>query len=284
MFQKYFIRCALVMSVSVAVAGDHAETISILSQMLDQLGWHYAEKSLAAINATLQEHVFRKPDSGKERWEIGSQLSQEQGAAVWQAAQKLHFFNEWQPQKVSYRYAVLLGATAFRVRTRLNYLMHLWKTGTRFDELVFLTGARTLDPKVDGDALTEAERADAPKTETDMMRVVYAHTDVPEDMRAIPLTVIDAPATVLPDGKFRRPSTADTVNMWMAQNPKPGTVMFVSNAPYALYQEGVARELMPASWHIETVASAIEHEQETPEILLDTITRWVFQLVKLQRP
>src|SRR3990172_4742194 len=87
--------------------------------------------------------------SGTERGEQ-TEISAEQRQFVLSWGQKNGIFSDWLPSEPSYDSALILGATTVHMQMRLDYLVKLWEKGTRFKEVVWLTGDRPLDKRVDG--------------------------------------------------------------------------------------------------------------------------------------
>lgn len=106
---------------------------------------------LESLNTLLQEAWLRKPDL--ERWHLSDDaLSAEKRKKIMEALNEMHIYDAIEPAKVNNQYrkydcALLMGATEKRVKSRLNYLLDLWKAGAKFDRLFVVTGYRKLDPE-----------------------------------------------------------------------------------------------------------------------------------------
>src|SRR3989338_5300137 len=89
--------------------------------------------------------------------------------------------------------------------------------------------------------------------------------------------IIDTPEQITATGKLSRPTTADTIKQWLAQeSPEPGTCLCISDQPYCNYQHIVCASYLPKSFTIETVGKkASDHERIST--YLDTIARTLYQ-------
>ncbi len=204
---------------------------------------------------------------------------------------RLGLIDEVMPQQKWYRYAVVHGANVLVVRARLAYLAKIWQAGVRFQQLVFLTGQRILDPVQETEqALCDRnqdilpirsdwqyDRQDLPTNETEMMRFIYEQAAVPAELRAVPLTVIDAPQIIDDRGNTKRPNTQSTIHEWLKTNPEPGRCLAISNQPFVGYQDSVMRTELPAGFDLETVGLALPSVYESVALCLDSLARWLYQ-------
>ena len=195
------------------------------------------------------------------------------------------------PTHKQYDYALVHGANLIATRGRIALLAKLWLNGVRFNKLVFLTGARTLDAKQEPVAALEDRtqtilpiRSDwhydqtmVYKTETDMTNLVYDQAQLPAELRAVPVLFVDAPQTVAADGTIKRPTTVDTLVTWLKDKPAPVMCLFISNQPFVGYQDSITRTVLPATFMIETVGFAIPAPYESVSLYLDSLARWLYQ-------
>src|SRR5690242_14703410 len=121
---------------------DHRVNPKALSELLSALNMN----PHGDVIAQTQKQWLRKP--GQERWEQ-SELSQDQRKFVLDWAEAQGLFAPWEPSCKNYDKALILGATTSRMQMRLDYLKKLWIQGLRFQEIVWLTGERPLDKRVD---------------------------------------------------------------------------------------------------------------------------------------
>lgn len=215
-----------------------------------------------------QKQWLRK--SGKERWEI-EELSASQKLFVlnWASAQGL--FDSWMPYYQSYDKALILGATTCRMQKRLDFLKFLWDEGVRFKEIVWLTGDRPLDSRVDS-------LIDRCNNESEAARVIWEQTDLPIEMRSNPVTFIAVP--MKQEGSIlKRPNTENTIIAWLQDSPHPCRALFVSDQPFCGYQFSVIKAALPAEFEFDLVGEGEDptSHPSAAAITLDSIARWIYQ-------
>lgn len=232
--------------------------------------------SLSSIVEATQASWLRKPL--QERWQQAElDFSPEKKQIVRDLIERMGFLKEMAPSSNHYTYCLLGGATSPAVQKRLNYVKSLWEKGLRFDQLVFLSGDRDLDPVLD-----KTEYDSGCKIEAEAMRYIYEATPLPDDMRAVPLVIVKAPKQNSPHGIIR-PSRADTVRAWLALDPSPGTCMFVTHQPYVLYDHAVAENLLTPSHPFTTVGPGTMAEKNSVALLLDTVARYLYQKLEYEK-
>ena len=227
--------------------------------------------TLVSIVKATQAQWLRKP--GQERWDIVEQDWAQRDVKN-NLFKKMGIIDEIKPASKEYAYALLMGATVSRVKMRLQSLIDVWNDGVRFNEVVILSGAR---PLIDSELQECAQNyPDAlPATEADMMKLVYAHAIMSEDMRQVPLFVIDVPMLETVDGTLRLPTTGDTVDLWLKSNPVPCKCLVVSNQPYVFYQDSVAKGFLPQTFTVESFGQA--DVNSGIGIHLDNLARCLYQ-------
>jgi hypothetical protein len=220
--------------------------------------------TLPSIVETTQKKWIRP--AGKERWEIENTLSSVQAKAIMDFCQKNRFFSEIKPAHKNYEYAVILGATVSRMEKRIAFLQKIADSGIHFKQVVLLSGARPLDSKVEkipGGCKTEGEAMESLWKACFLSKqVAWRH--------------FEHPMITTSDGKVRRPTTADTFLLWMANKPQPGSCFMVSDQPYCLYQQFIAEATLPQEFKFETVGSAADPSEQNPVVMLDTIARCLY--------
>ncbi len=225
---------------------------------------------------------------GKERWEVKEVFSEkrEQLMAI---LDKLGVIQEIEPTDICYDYAVILGATVHRVRSRLQHLVELWKKGVRFGSIVVLTGQRLLDPGLESpkELLNKnntmfpfkhgwQSTGDLPTAEAGMTKLVFEQSPLPAEWDNLSITFIDTPKQQTLDGKLRRPNTQESIMHWLKTNPKAGSILAISNQPYVHYQDSAFRCFLPDTFSLETVGKAVSSKERTSS-LLDNMARWLYQ-------
>ncbi len=210
----------------------------------------------------MQKSWLRKP--GQERWEM-QELSPKQKEYVlnWAINQKL--FSAWKPKLSHYDKAIILGATTCRMQMRLNYLKQLWNKGVRFDEIIWLTGDRPLDARID----TLIERC---KNESEAAHIIWQGADIPKEMRDLPTTFL---ATPMGD---KRPNTKDTLITWLKTDPGSCTALFISDQPFCGYQFATINSCLPEEILFDLAGQGVDPTSHpaAAAITLDTIARWLY--------
>lgn len=236
------------------------------------------------------EKAWKRP-RGKERWEI-QEIYPESYAAIRQCCDVLCLTHEVMPMqnRACYDYCIILGATVARVRMRLAYAISLWNQGIRFKTLVFLGCERPLDSTIESEAeLFNTQGSELvckkdwtmpacpPKTEFEMMRMVYDQALLPAGVDALEKHWVNAPMKLF-NGALVRADTADTVYQWMKMEPKKGSCLVISNQPFVGYQHMVLKNLLPG-FSVETVGPAIA-PHTLNAIILDALVSWLAQIIK----
>jgi hypothetical protein len=204
--------------------------------------------------------------AGKELWHIEDRLTPSQKKAVMDYCNKIGLFDEVRPLYLDYDYAVVFGATASRIEKRIAFLSHLSDTGTSFKKVVLLSSGRPLDLAV------EMMPAGC-KTEGEVMAYLWKAHSLSQK---VAWEQFDHPM-ITPQ---KRPTTGDTIRLWLASSPTPGRCIMISNQPYCLYQQLVTQNVMPKSFTFETVGSAADLTALNPQAALDTIARCLYEANK----
>ena len=247
--------------------------------------------TLTQINDWAQKYLLRKG----ERWEQQTTRFEGLKPQIMPLLKELGFVEPTNPHFNTYQGAVIHGALLPRVRLRIHYLIQQWNKGIRFTHLYFLSGARPLEPQYEnkttlmhdnGSLLTIRnewqEPVELPKTECEMMQLVWEQSEVPEEMRSqLQVYFINAPMKKdLINKKLLRPNTDDTVEEWLKTSPPYGPYLAVTNAPYINRQDLVIRILSPNEYTFDTVGPGAG-EQEKMIIFLDELARLIFQIKEL---
>jgi len=228
----------------------------------------------ANIIAETQKRWLRNPS--QERWEI-AELSPDQRLFVLNWATEQGLFAPWKPLYKDYDKALILGATTSRMQMRLDYLKQLWEEGMRFNEIVWLTGDRPLDNRVD--SLT-----DRCSKESEAAHILWEEADLPEGMRSLPVVFVAAPMKV-EGSSLKRPNTEDTIIAWLKIMPEPCTVLFVSDQPFCGYQFAVVKANLPDTFLFDLVGQGADPTSHpaAAAITLDSIARWIYQEDQLEK-
>jgi hypothetical protein len=234
----------------------------------------------ADLIAATQAAWLRTPN--QERWEM-AELAPDKKVFVLNWAKEQGLFAPWKPCAKRYDKALILGATTSRMQMRLDFLIELWNEGVRFSEMVWLTGDRPLDKKVDG--LT-----DRCQSESEAARILWEETCLPEGMGALPVLFIavpmleegSIPGVIEKTGKrctLRRPNTVDTLLAWVRHSPEPCSALFISDQPFCGYQFAVIKATLPNAILFDLVGAGVDPTSHpaAAAITLDSIARWIYQ-------
>lgn len=268
---------------SYAVTSEGKPTSALLS-LLSALSITHDGTLESIVAATQKEQPggFLRA-RGKERWELES-FFEKKKEIILDHANQLHLIEAVQPLKKQYEYAVILGATINSVRNRIGFLIDLWQSGVRWKKLIIFAGNRPLDPTLESkEQLINAtngyttfkkdwQLTTDPKIETDMARMVLDQSLLPNEWKQIPVEIINCPMNK--DGS--RPTTFDTIQFWLSTKPEHGSILAISNQPYIGYQDVVLRSQLPNTFTLEMVGRGSKNT--TPELLLDTIARWLYNI------
>ncbi len=252
------------------------------------------EPTYEAMNEHAQRHWLRKP--GQERWQMDSSHHQDNAKTVKPILRRLGMLGRLDPTVYDPEYAIVLGATVFRMRTRMQHMLELM-AGGRFapKKIIVLVGERPLDPEQEAESVLLDTRFirdgwtrpdSLPTNEAEAARFVWDQLPKPDCAASILVTFIAAPM-LGKHGKRIRPSTIDTVNTWLQTSPKPGRIVAFSNNPYVPYQhETVRLGLLPSGWFrtgstLETVGSAASEDIDMAS-MLDNVARYIFTIVQTQ--
>ena len=237
-------------------------------QALAQLASALSIAPDADIVAETQKQWLRKPN--QERWEM-AELSSDQRLFVLSWAAEQGLFAPWKPFYKTYDKALILGTTTSRMEMRLDYLKQLWEEGIRFSEVVWLTGERPLDIQADG--LT-----DRCSNESEAAHILWEESNLPEEMRALPVVFIAVPMK-MEGPTLKRPNTEDTMIAWLKSAPDPCTALFVSDQPFCGYQFAVIKASLPSTFLFDLVGPGVDATSHpaAAAITLDSIARWIYQ-------
>lgn len=213
---------------------------------------------------TTQKYWLRNPN--QERWEM-TEINPEQRSLVIDWAQRNGFFFEWTPSQSQYDKALVLGSTTYNMQERFDYLKKLWLRGIRFQEIVWLTGERPLMP-------SSETLPPGCLTESDAARYIHEHTDLPPEMRALPVRFVAVPMK-----GSARPNTKDTIIAWGETHPPACLALFISSQPFCGYQFAVIKGSVPSEVMFDVAGQGVANPSHPAgaAIVLDTVTRWLYQ-------
>ncbi|MDN3507433.1 MAG: hypothetical protein P0S94_00765 [Simkaniaceae bacterium] len=232
--------------------------------------WELADFFEISSDADLVEETQKKwlRSSQHERWEMQN-LSPNAQHFVLNWAERQGLLAAWTPKLTEYDCALVLGATTKRMQIRLQYLMALWDNGIRFKKIVWLTGERPLDRRVDS-------LLDLAKNESEAARILWTRSDLPDEMSKLPIDFISVPMQIVGD-TTRRPNTKDTIVKWLETCQSPCHALFVSDQPFCGYQYSVIKACLPNSFQYDVVGPGVD--STTPPsaaVILDSLARWIY--------
>lgn len=259
-----------------------------LLQLLELVGMENSnsEKTITDINDWAQKNLLRQ----SERWEEQSDRFEKLKPILMPLLKELGFVEAVLPKDQEYQGAILHGSLLAGVRLRLHYLVEQWKQGIKFSELYFLSGERPLEPELENEQIFINDKGSPlkikkewvlskiPKTECEMIQLVWDQSEIPQKMREIPIHFINAPMKKDPaTGKWIRPNTNDSVKAWLKTHPADGYYLAITNAPYIMRQDLVIRAIAPSNYNFNTIGSSAD-ENEKMLVFLDEVARCIFQI------
>ena len=267
-------------SLDSAVVEQDGKPTQAVVKLLELTGVQH-DGTLSDVVQKTQDQWLRKPN--QERWDMEKYASENE-YEIRQQFDSLGMNKGLIPKYQEYDYAIILGALFGRITLRLQYAIDLWQQGIRFKRLVFLGGAR---PVVESQGenkqkfmeffgLDSLDDEAVPKTEAEIMKFVYQYTAMPEEMRSLPVTFINASMVQQDDGSLKRPTTDDIIADWLQTKPSVGKCLFFSNQPYVGFQHAVVKTYMPRSFQVETIGTEANPTLNVG-VVLDNVARWLYQ-------
>ena len=269
--------CCLNTLVAQQIVDTDNQVHPALITLFSELDIKIQEPTLTNVVDYTQREWLRA--KGQERWHMQEKYADHRDEIV-HCVDELGCAQEVQAQRNEYDIVVILGATYFRMQDRINYLIREYNRGVRFKEIVFVSSHRPLDPEVERDALALTYDGKFLTTEADAMHYIVEHTNFPFTFSEVKKTYIDVPMITDGSGNVRRPATEDNMSALSLQFPTTTSCLLVSNQPYRMHQDAVARMYLPSSWYIETVGSQAS-PTTTNAAYLDNIARILYQYKKL---
>ena len=236
---------------------------------------------LTSIDTALQKRFFQKDPVTQqplERWELKEVEVSCPPDRIRQYLAACGFLDESKPSANLYDYGAWPGALVPRATVRLKDLVGAWKNGVQWDKTVAFSGKRELQKDKEGYeqccAAAEIKSGDKgshiwwnrvkPETEREMMLFLYryyspAHYYYDTGFPFLGIEFINAPMKppVKKGGPPVRPTTEDTIREWLRSDPKPGSVLLSSGAPYGMAQDEAFWMLLePHGFTVETFGHA----------------------------
>ncbi|QOL19514.1 hypothetical protein [Candidatus Bodocaedibacter vickermanii] len=251
-----------------------------------------------AMNAYAQAHWLRKP--GQERWHMNPSMHQAKANQIIASLKLLGMIDRIDPSIPTPDYAMILGATVYRMRTRMQHMIELIDAGTFTPrQIVVLTGDRPLDPVQEPESLLLDKafiRSDwqcpesLPTNESEAAKFVWGQLQKSDRVNRI--SIVFLPTSMLEkNGKIVRPATEDSLKTWLKLLPLPGSIVAFSNQPFAPYQnETMKPTLIKAGWFkhkgtLETVGLAFTPKDDDEHVarLLDNLARYMYSILHVKK-
>lgn len=256
----------------------NSQPTTLLKEVFDVMNLMPAEQTLAGYHAMSQEHFLRP--TGKERWEMPHRFA-EYRERLLPIFHQADWIQEWKVTKKSYKYAVVLGGTVPRMRSRMEYLIALMQQGIRFENIYIVTGDRALDLRVDQDPLFSGLKKQA-ANESQAAKILWE--GLKQKLNVTQKENYIATPMISEKGALQRPNTYDTlVNLFECIGKEPGDMLFFSSQPYCAYQHQAILNVIPKQsiWKrcvIETVGRV--NQEMHIDIFLDTLARYLDMALK----
>lgn len=276
---------------------QHDQRLIVLHELFTALGIKVAP-TYEAMNAYAQANWLRKPH--QERWDMEKLAHHPNIDQIIPILQKLGMIDRVDPSIYEPDYACILGATVYRMRTRMQHMLELISAG-RFKpkQIVVLTGDRPLDPLQEPPSVLMDKKfirsdwecfTSLPTIESEAAKFVWDQLPKPDCIKEIPIRFINTPM-LEKSGKIVRSTTPDTINTWLKTSPKPGSIVAFSNNPYMVYQhETIKPSLIKAGWFkaggtLETVGTECTSEDDDKEVapLLDNVARYIYSIIQVEK-
>jgi hypothetical protein len=275
----------------------HDKRLTTLHELFTTLGIN-VDPTYEAMNTYAQAHWIRKP--AQERWQMELSTHQPQADKIIASLKQLGMIDRIDPSVQNPDYALVLGATVYRMRARMQHMIELINAGTFAPkQIVILTGDRPLDPIQEPESLLLDKafiRSDwqcpesLPTTESESARFVWDQLQRSDQVNTIPVVFVATPM-LEKNGKLVRPTTVDTLETWLKTSPAVGSIVAVSDNPFASYQnETMKPTLIKAGWFkhkgtLETVglAFAPQDDDEKVAILLDNVARYIYSILQVEK-
>jgi hypothetical protein len=201
---------------------------------------------------------------------MDTSIYQSQTNRIVASLKKLGMIDRIDPSIQTSDYAMVLGATVYRMRTRMQHMIELIDTGTFTPkQIVILTGDRSLDPTQEPESLLLDKtfiRGDwcpesLPTNESEAAKFVWNQLQKSDRVKNIPIVFVTTPM-LEKNGKIVRPTIVDTLETWLKTSPNIGSIIAFSDNPHTQYQQETMKPtLIKSGWFkhndtLETVGLA----------------------------
>lgn len=225
----------------------------------------------------LTQEKWLRP-AGTERDELPL-LYTENASKIVNLCRQIGLCSEVRPKTKKFTYALILGSEAAGMLERITFLEKLIANQQIIvDELVLLTGQRALGiaNPLEHDFIKQYFKDTANlTTETEIAKAFLAAPNLFPHLKKIKLTYTDSAS----DPDDTRPRTDNTIQDWLATEPKPGACIAISSAPFIIYQDLTLRTALPESFTLETCGpiDTTVDQRTLVSLYLDSLARALFQ-------
>ncbi len=196
-----------------------------------------------------------------------------------------------EPPPANYEGTLLLGGTLGAMRRRLAFVLEQWRAQNHLDTgtIYFLVSQRSVENE-NMDALCTPDgipfkshwtlSEPAPKTETDVARIIWEQSIIPLGINA---TFVDTPFQPTKTAETKRsPNTTDTVIEFLKLNPEQGMWLVASSQPFVQRQAlNVIEVLGNCSAGYTVVEMGPSASPDLPlQTYLDEVARLLWQSLK----
>ncbi|MEX0849400.1 MAG: hypothetical protein WD055_04165 [Candidatus Dependentiae bacterium] len=225
-----------------------------LQILMRQTGLGVCEQLESSVLLT-QKHWLRKPGVEREALIDTAEMHKKRKQLL-KCVESLGMIKEITPQKIAYTHMLIMGNyNKDEMRTRLLYAKQLSEVGLGATYISILAGSQLIEDH------TQLNGIKVKKTELQMIGDLLHELELdtlwqmPSGFREVlkkefvgrlydfnsNVSFISVPPKIDCLGSIQRPTTQDTLRMWLYFSPKPGNCLLVSNQPFVRYQTAVAR-------------------------------------------
>ena len=232
--------------------------------ILEHLTFNDITQAANLLREITQEHLLRPRDAQRHESDDSPDF-QTHRAELIQALRDSGMISEMKPAHKHYDHVLLLGSVEGEVSNRFEGLKQLWNGGVRFDKIHMLGSERELNPQLEPSAGKVAD-------EMTMMESYYYDKDSrwPEGLERVRIFEVNT----FNKSNGERANTQDTVKSWLKTHPDAGEVLVISSQPYAQYQDAAVKSVLPADFHVETVAAPAPDDIKI-NVALDSFARQI---------
>jgi hypothetical protein len=206
--------------------------------------------------------------AGVERWEMES-IHEDKRMELLPIFSEMGLVKAREETEDSYEHILFMGGFISRMSARRELLQLLLGRPISYSTFTFLSGARFLVPE-EKYSLKKQGWDSIPETEGEVYPRFFEGIGIPSEK----MRWVNASQKRHADGTLARPTTSDTLELWLKTNPTPGKVVMISSQPLSSHHERIARLILPETFPLTVVAS--DAPCDTPvAVYLDTIARVV---------